>query len=160
MEKRVGLGIDFHRLGEGRKLILGGVEIDYHLGLVGHSDADCLVHAMVDAILGALGEGDIGSFFPDSDMTYKNMNSLIFLKKAVEIAKNKGFITENIDSTIICEKPKIMPYVSAMKERLSEILNIPSEKIGIKATTTEQMGFLGRKEGIAAMAVVLLKKIK
>lgn len=158
MENRVGIGIDFHRFGEGRKLILGGVQIEHNVGLIGHSDADCLIHAIVDAILGAIGECDIGTFFPDTDMKYKDMNSLFFLKKAMEIVEEKGFVIENIDTTIICEKPKIMPYVVSMKERLGGVMNLPKEKIGIKATTTEQMGFLGRKEGIACMAVALLKR--
>jgi len=160
MENRVGIGIDFHRFCEGRKLILGGVQIQHNVGLIGHSDADCLIHAIVDAILGALGEGDIGTFFPDSDMKYKDMNSLHFLEKAVEIASAKGFVIENIDTTIICEKPKIMPYVVSMKEKLGGVLNLPNERVGIKATTTEQMGFLGRKEGIACIAVAMLKRIK
>lgn len=159
MENRAGIGIDFHRFVEGRRLILGGVQIDYHQGLLGHSDADCLVHAMVDAILGAIGEGDIGTFFPDTDVKYKDMDSLNFLEKAVTVAKEKGFSIQNIDSTIICEKPKILPHVFRMKEKLSLVLNISPENIGIKATTTEQMGFLGREEGICCMAVALLKKI-
>lgn len=158
MENRVGIGIDFHRFCEGRKMVLGGVTIDYPLGLLGHSDADCLIHAVVDAILGALGEGDIGTYFPDTEVRYKDMNSVRFLEKAVEIASQKGFHIVNIDSTIICERPKIMPYVLSMKERLSAVLNIPTTQVGIKATTTEQMGFLGRKEGIACMAVALLRR--
>ena len=158
MENRAGIGIDFHRFVEGRRLVLGGVHIEHPQGLLGHSDADCLVHAMVDAILGAIGEGDIGTFFPDTDVQYKDMNSLKFLEKAVNVAKEKGFSIQNIDSTIICEKPKILPYVAKMKEKLSLVLNIIPENIGIKATTTEQMGFLGRKEGICCMAVALLKK--
>lgn len=158
MQNRVGIGIDFHRFGEGRKLILGGVQIEHNVGLIGHSDADCLIHAIVDAILGAIGESDIGTFFPDSDMKYKDMNSIFFLKKAMEIVAEKGFVIENIDTTIICEKPRIMPYVISMKEKLGGVMNLSKERIGIKATTTEQMGFLGRKEGIACMAVALLKK--
>lgn len=158
MENRAGIGIDFHRFVEGRRLVLGGVHIEHPQGLLGHSDADCLVHAMVDAILGAIGEGDIGTFFPDTDVQYKDKNSLKFLEKAVNVAKEKGFSIQNIDSTIICEKPKILPYVAKMKEKLSLVLNIIPENIGIKATTTEQMGFLGRKEGICCMAVALLKK--
>ncbi len=158
MENRVGIGIDFHRFGEGRKLILGGVQIEHNVGLIGHSDADCLIHAIVDAILGAIGESDIGTFFPDSDMKYKDMNSIFFLKKTIELVAEKGFIIENIDATIICEKPRIMPYVISMKEKLGGVMNLSKDRIGIKATTTEQMGFLGRKEGIACMAVALLKK--
>lgn len=160
MENRVGIGIDFHRFCEGRRLILGGVQIEHPLGLIGHSDADCLIHAVVDAILGAVGEGDIGTYFPDTDIKFKDMNSMLFLEKAVQVASEKGFALENIDCTIICERPKIMPYVFAMKEKLSCALNISKDKIGIKATTTEQMGFLGRKEGIACMAVALLKMIR
>lgn len=157
MGNRVGIGIDFHRFGEGRKLILGGVQIEHNVGLIGHSDADCLIHAIVDAILGAIGESDIGTFFPDSDMKYKDMNSIFFLKKTMELVAEKGFVIENIDTTIICEKPRIMPYVISMKEKLGGVMNLSKDRIGIKATTTEQMGFLGRKEGIACMAVALLK---
>lgn len=158
MEKRIGLGIDFHPFKEGRRFILGGVEIDYPLGLLGHSDADCLIHAIVDAILGALGERDIGNYFPDTDNKYKDSDSIFFLKKVVEIMLQKGFKVENLDCTVICESPKISPYIKAMKERLSPVLQVEKERIGIKATTTEQMGFIGRKEGIACLSVVLLTK--
>ncbi|MCX7770460.1 MAG: 2-C-methyl-D-erythritol 2,4-cyclodiphosphate synthase [Proteobacteria bacterium] len=158
MNFRTGIGIDFHRFGEGRKLILGGVEIDYPLGLIGHSDADCLIHAIVDSILGAMGLGDIGTYFPDTEARYKDADSKEFLCKALDLLIERDYKVENIDSIVICEKPKIMPYTQKMKEKLSEILNINPSQIGIKATTTEQMGFIGRKEGIACLAVCLLSK--
>lgn len=158
MKYRTGIGIDFHRFGEKRKLVLGGVEIDFPLGLLGHSDADCLIHAIVDSILGALGLNDIGSYFPDTDDRYKNADSKIFLKTAMELINSHGYKIENIDTIIICEKPKILPYVDKMKDELSKILNISREQLSIKATTTEQMGFIGRKEGIACMAVTLISK--
>lgn len=157
MNARVGIGIDFHRFGENRKLVLGGVVIDYPYGLIGHSDADCLIHAIFDAISGAMGLGDIGSFFPDTDERYKNQDSQFFLQKIREILDQKHCSIENIDCVIICEQPKIMPYVKDMKKTISEILQIYEKQIAIKATTTEQMGFLGRREGIACMAVALIK---
>lgn len=158
MNFRTGIGIDFHRFGIDRKLILGGVEIDYPLGLIGHSDADCLIHAIVDSLLGAMGLADIGSYFPDTDERYKNFDSKEFLYKAKELLEENNYKIENIDCIVICEKPKIMPYSEKMKITLSKVLNIMPSQIGIKATTTEQMGFIGRKEGIACMAVCLLSK--
>lgn len=158
MNFRTGIGIDFHRFEAGRKLILGGVEIDYPLGLIGHSDADCLIHAIVDAILGAMGLADIGTFFPDTDEKYRNIDSKVFLYQVKELLKEGKYKIENIDCIIICEKPKIMPYSEKMKTTLASVLNIMPTQIGIKATTTEQMGFIGRKEGIACMAVCLLSK--
>lgn len=158
MNFRTGIGIDFHRFGTDRKLMLGGVEIDYPFGLIGHSDADCLIHAIVDSILGAMGLGDIGTYFPDTDERYKNADSRIFLIKAKELLIEKDWVIENIDCIVICEKPKIMPYSQKMKENISSVLNIKHSQIGIKATTTEKMGFIGRKEGIACMAVCLISK--
>lgn len=158
MNFRTGIGIDFHRFGANRKLILGGVEIDYPFGLIGHSDADCLIHAIVDSLLGAMGLDDIGTYFPDSDETYRNADSKKFLLKVKELLETNCWNIENIDSVVICEKPKIMPYSSKMKETISGVLNIEPAKVGIKATTTEQMGFLGRKEGIACIAVSLISK--
>lgn len=158
MNFRTGIGIDFHRFEAGRKLILGGVEIDYPLGLIGHSDADCLIHAIVDAILGAMGLADIGTYFPDTDEKYRNIDSKVFLYQVKELLKEREYKIENIDCIIICEKPKVMPYSEKMKTILATVLNIMPAQIGIKATTTEQMGFIGRKEGIACMAVCLLSK--
>ncbi|MEO0413720.1 MAG: 2-C-methyl-D-erythritol 2,4-cyclodiphosphate synthase [Verrucomicrobiota bacterium] len=153
MRYRNGIGYDVHRFAEGRKLVLGGVEIPYDRGLDGHSDADVLAHAIADAILGALGEPDIGYWFPPSDDSIEGIASTEILKKTLELAEGKSAKIENIDSTLIAEEPKIMPHAQAMRERLAEVLNIEPTDIGIKATTNEQMGFVGRKEGIAAMAI-------
>ncbi len=154
---KIGYGFDAHRFSEGRKLIIGGAEIPYELGLKGHSDADVLSHAVCDALLGALGEGDIGTHFPDSDPKYSGMSSLAFLKKTVSILNQNGFEIENIDTVIICEKPKIAPHIENIKNNLSSVLGIPFESLGVKATTTDQMGFTGTGEGIAAHAVALIK---
>ena len=148
-----GIGYDVHRLIEGRSLWLGGVEIQHSKGLDGHSDADVLMHAICDALLGAIGESDIGSYFPPSDPKWKNAPSRIFLEKAAELVTNVGGSIVNIDSTIIAEAPKILPYVPAMKIAVAQALYISPDQIGIKATTNERIGFLGREEGIAAMAV-------
>jgi 2-C-methyl-D-erythritol 2,4-cyclodiphosphate synthase len=149
----VGIGYDVHQLVPGRKLILGGVEIAHDRGLDGHSDADVLMHAICDAVLGALGEGDIGQFFPNNDPRWKNVASKIFLEEAArQVAFHKGRIV-NIDSTIIAQAPKVLPHVHNMKMRIAEALGLNFKKIGIKATTNEKMGFVGREEGIAAMAV-------
>lgn len=158
MNFRTGIGIDFHRFGTGRKFVLGGIEIDYPLGLIGHSDADCLIHAIVDSLLGAMGLPDIGTYFPDTDERYKGTDSKLFLYKTKELLKENNYKIENLDCIVICEKPKIMPYSEKMKENIATILNIVPSQIGIKATTTEQMGFIGRKEGVACMAVCLLSK--
>lgn len=155
---RTGIGFDAHRFSSGKKLILGGVEIPFELGLEGHSDADVLTHAICDALLGAIGERDIGSYFPDSNPIYRGISSLILLKEVLAISSSRGFRTENIDSVVVCEKPRLSPYVSQMKKRLSSVIEIPEESIGIKATTTDGMGFTGRGEGIAAYAVVLVRK--
>lgn len=154
---KIGYGFDAHRFSEGRKLIIGGAEIPYELGLKGHSDADVLSHAVCDALLGALGEGDIGTHFPDSDPKYSGMSSLAFLKKTVSILNQNGFEIENIDTVIICEKPKIAPHIENIKNNLSSVLGIPFKSLGVKATTTDQMGFTGTGEGIAAHAVALIK---
>lgn len=156
---RVGQGFDVHRFENGRKLILGGVEIEYKSGLAGHSDADVLLHAITDSILGALGEKDIGTRFPDNDPEFKDISSMVLLRETGEIVKTKGFEIVNIDSVIICERPKLAPYIDSMKARISEALGITEADIGIKATTTEHLGFTGREEGIAATAIVLLKKL-
>ncbi len=149
----VGLGYDVHRFAEGRKLILGGVEIPYALGLDGHSDADVLCHAIADAILGAIGEADIGHHFPNTDPACKGMDSLEIVRRAVELVQQQGGRLINIDSTLVAEAPKIAPHLTAMKANLARVLALPEKRIGIKATTNERMGFLGRKEGVAAMAV-------
>ncbi len=154
----VGLGYDVHRFKKSRKLFLGGVKISDRNGLDGHSDADVLIHALMDALLGAAGENDIGHFFPNTDNKYKNISSVELLKIVVSVLKKKKFKIINTDMTIIAEKPKIYPYIDQMKENLSETMKIPKSRIAIKATTNEKMGFIGRGEGIAAMAVVSLEK--
>lgn len=154
---RIGHGFDAHRLVEGRKLILGGVAIDYPLGLRGHSDADVLTHALIDGILGALGSGDIGQHFPDSDNQYKGINSLILLKKTIGLTNDKGYEISNADLTILCQAPKLAPYLEKMRLNLAGRCNVSAEAVNIKATTTEKMGYTGRGEGIAAHAVVLLR---
>lgn len=156
---KIGYGFDAHRFSKGSKLILGGVEIPHEFGLKGHSDADVLSHAICDALLGALGEGDIGSHFPDSDPKYKGISSLNFLKETSALLKERGFTIENLDSVIVCEKPKMAPHIEDMKQSLSAVLDIPSNSIGIKATTTDNMGFTGKGEGIASHAVALIKTI-
>ena len=149
---RIGSGYDAHRLVEGRPLILGGVEIPHTLGLLGHSDADVLTHAVMDAIIGALGMGDIGQHFPDTDPAYKGADSLSLLKTVMGWVKREGFIVNNLDATLVAEKPKLARHLPAMKAKLAEVLEAPSERINIKATTTEGMGFCGRQEGMAAYA--------
>ena len=153
---RVGFGYDVHRLVEGRSLILGGVNIPHHLGLSGHSDADVLIHAMIDAILGALAKGDIGQHFPDNDPAYKDIDSMVMLKRVMEWVNADGYKINQLDTTIVAEKPRLSPFVEAMKQRLSETLAIQTDQINIKATTTEGMGFCGRQEGVAAYAIVSL----
>jgi 2-C-methyl-D-erythritol 2,4-cyclodiphosphate synthase len=149
----VGIGYDVHALVEGRKLILGGVDIPHAKGLDGHSDADALMHAICDAVLGALGEADIGHFFPNTDVRWKNAPSKVFLEEAArQVAKRGGKIV-NIDATVIAQAPKIFPHIAAMKKNLATALGVPEKKIGVKATTNEGLGFAGREEGIAAMAV-------
>ncbi len=155
---RIGVGYDSHRLVPGRKLIIGGVEIPFEKGLGGHSDADVLCHAIMDAIIGALGLGDIGSHFPDTDPKWKDAVSIELLKYMVELAKMNGFRVEWVDTTIIAERPRLSPFVSRMKQVLSET-GIADGAINIKAKTNEGMGFIGRGEGIAAYAVCLLSKI-
>ena len=154
----IGHGYDLHRFARGRKIILGGVEIPSDMGLLGHSDADCLIHALSDAILGALGLPDIGHYFPDSSPENKDLDSLIILKKAVTETGNQGFKLGNIDLTLVLEEPKIGPYSKQIKEKLSDCCGLGVERIGIKATTNEGLGAIGRKEGIAAFAVCTLVK--
>lgn len=155
---KVGIGYDVHRLVSGRKLILGGVEIPYEKGLDGHSDADVLVHAIMDAILGALGEGDIGRLFPDSDPAYLNIDSMKLLGEVISRMKSKGFEVGNLDALLIAQKPKIAPFVSKMRERIAEALECDITDVNVKATTEEHLGFTGREEGMAAEAVVLLER--
>jgi 2-C-methyl-D-erythritol 2,4-cyclodiphosphate synthase len=156
---RIGTGLDVHAFAKNRKLILGGVCIPHSMGLAGHSDADVLVHSIMDALLGAASLGDIGTHFPDTDEKYKNINSLELLKNVYSLILNKNWDIINIDNVIICERPKIYPFISQMKKNISEILNnIDINCIGIKATTTEGLGFVGRQEGIAVQSVVLLHK--
>jgi 2-C-methyl-D-erythritol 2,4-cyclodiphosphate synthase len=154
---RVGLGYDVHAFQAGRKLILGGVKIDYPLGLAGHSDADVLVHAVMDAILGASGLGDIGMHFPDSDMKYKDISSLTLLDEVRKKMEQKGFRIVNIDSILIMQNPRVSPYIGDMKKNIAGILKMDEADINIKATTTEGLGFCGREEGIAAECIVLLE---
>ena len=150
---RVGIGFDVHQLVAGRKLTLGGVEIPHPKGLEGHSDADALMHAICDAVLGALGEGDIGHFFPNTDPRWKNAPSRLFLEAASAlILRRKGKIV-NVDATLIAQQPRLSPYIPEMKQRIAAALGLTTEQLGIKATTNEHLGFIGREEGIAAMAV-------
>lgn len=154
---RTGIGFDSHRFSDNRKLVLGGVEIDYSLGLQGHSDADVLIHAVIDSLLSPAGEGDIGQLFPDTDPAYKNINSLELLYRVYQMLKKKSLSVINIDTIVICETPKIGPYIDAMKKNISEALGgLPVSRIGIKGKTTEKMGFTGRQEGIAVQAVSLV----
>lgn len=150
---RVGIGYDVHPYAEGRAFILGGVEIPHHKGLKGHSDADVLSHAIADAVLGALGEPDIGYWFPPSDASIAGISSLKILEKVAAIAAEKGAVIENIDSTVIAEAPRVNPHRDAMKQRIAAALGIATECVGVKATTNERLGFVGREEGVAAIAV-------
>lgn len=157
---RIGSGYDVHRLAEGRKLILGGVEIPYEKGLLGHSDADVLVHAVMDALLGAAAMGDIGRHFPDNDEQYKNISSLLLLEKVSLLLKERGYNTINIDATVIAQRPKLVPYIEQMVKNMADVLGVPCDSINVKATTEEGLGFTGSGEGIAAQAVCLIEKIK
>lgn len=158
LETRVGNGFDVHQLVEGRKLILGGLEIPHEKGLLGHSDADVLTHAIMDALLGAAGEGDIGRHFPDTSQEYKDISSLLLLERVSTILKEKGWTIGNIDATLLCQRPKLAGYMKSMEENLARALGIGMDQIGVKATTTEKLGFTGREEGIACMAVCLINK--
>ena len=158
MNIRVGFGYDVHQLVEGRELWLGGIRIEHSLGLLGHSDADVLLHAVCDAILGAANMRDIGYHFPDTSSETLNMDSKVILRKTMELVENKGYRFGNLDATICAERPKINPHVEAMRTCMAEIMNTDPDNISIKATTTERLGFTGREEGISAYAVVLLEK--
>lgn len=155
---KVGVGFDAHRLAKGRPLIIGGVKIPYNLGLSGHSDADVLIHAIIDGILGALAMGDIGTHFPDDDPAYKDIDSMVMLEKVMGWVKREGYVVNNLDNTIVAERPKLAPHIPGMKERLSNALEILPGQINIKATTTEGMGFCGRGEGISAISIISLEK--
>ena len=155
---RIGHGYDVHRLARDRKMIIGGVEIEYPLGLLGHSDADVLVHAIMDAIIGAMGRGDIGRHFPDTDNSFFNISSLALLERTVELMKKEGYEIVNIDATIIAQRPKMLPYIPRMIENVAKTLGCSQELVNIKATTEERLGFTGREEGISSHAVALIEK--
>lgn len=155
---RIGNGYDVHQLVEGRDLIIGGKKIDHHLGLLGHSDADVLIHAIMDAIVGALNLGDIGKLFPDTDPKYKGISSVTLLENVSEHIKSLGYEIINIDSVIMAQKPKMAPHIDDMKMNIGKALGIPSDLVSVKATTTEKLGFVGREEGIASSASILLVK--
>ena len=159
MNFRIGHGYDVHKLVSGRALIIGGVNIPHEMGLLGHSDADVLSHAIADALLGAAGKRDIGHYFPDTDPQYKGVSSLFLLTKVMDLIREDGYSVGNIDCTLIAQAPKIAPYLSDMIKNIAKALNISSQDINIKATTEEKLGFTGRKEGISAHAVCLIEKI-
>jgi len=160
MKFRIGQGTDIHRLVEGRRLVLAGVEIPWEKGLLGHSDADVVCHAVSNALLGATGEGDIGRHFPDSDPRYKGASSVELLRVVMGMVKTKGFRVGNVDLTVLAERPKLGPYREDMRKNLAAVLEVTPEDVNIKATTGEKMGFVGREEGIMAEAVVLLESIR
>jgi len=155
MTLRIGQGLDVHAFAEGRRLVLGGIDVSYHLGLAGHSDADVLTHAIMDALLGAAGLGDIGRLFPDNDARYKDANSLDLLSHVMLQINTHGWMVTNVDATIIAQEPRLAPYIPLIRERLAPVLG--TDCINIKATTSEYLGFTGRKEGIAAMAIILIQ---
>ena len=156
---RVGIGYDVHRLVSNRKLILGGVEVSYHLGLLGHSDADVLTHAIIDAILGAAALGDIGTHFPDTDARYAGIDSLVLLRDIVAEVRRQGYQIENIDSTVIAQRPKLAPYISDIRARLAETLDIAVAQINVKATTAEELGVVGEGKAIVAHAIACLSRL-
>lgn len=157
---RIGHGYDVHRFAQDRKLFIGGVEIPHTKGLLGHSDADVLLHAVCDALLGAATLGDIGKHFPDNDNSFKNIDSKILLQKTVELVLKKGYRIENIDCTVIAQKPKLAAYINSMREVISQKCGIDADCVNVKATTEEKLGFTGREEGISAHAVCLIEKVK
>ena len=158
MSFRIGQGIDFHQMVEGRDLWLGGVKIPHNKGCLGHSDADVLLHAICDAMLGSVGLGDIGFHFPDTDMAYKNIDSKVLLRRSYNLVRDKGYWIVNIDSTLLLQEPKIKPYIIQMQDTISRILNLSPNDVSIKATTTEGLSFIGREEGVVATANVLVMK--
>lgn len=157
---RIGMGYDVHKLAEGRKLILGGVEIEHSLGLLGHSDADVLLHAIADALLGAASLGDIGRHFPDTDEAYKGISSMLLLERVYGLIASKGYQIGNVDALIVAQKPKLAPHIGRMNENIARVLHCEVEQINVKATTTERLGFEGKEEGISSHAVVLLEKLQ
>jgi 2-C-methyl-D-erythritol 2,4-cyclodiphosphate synthase len=157
---KVGFGYDSHRLVEGRPLVIGGVEIPFEKGLMGHSDADVLLHAIGDALLGVIGEGDLGRHFPDTDPAYRDMSSLLILQKINDMAERKGLVVGNLDSTVVLEKPRLAEFVPLMVARIASVLGVEQGRVNVKAKTNEKMGFIGRGEGIAAFAVVTVKEKK
>ena len=158
-EFRTGIGFDVHAFAENRKLIIGGVDIPYEKGLYGHSDADVLIHAICDALLGSLALGDIGQHFPDNDPRFKDADSSVLLSEVYKLVKKNGYTLTNADATIMLQSPKVSPYIQKMREKIAQILQVGIEQISVKATTTEKLGFTGREEGVAAMATVLVKKV-
>lgn len=158
MNIKIGHGYDVHRFAENRKLILGGVEIEYEKGLLGHSDADVLVHALMDAILGALGKGDIGKHFPDTDEKYRGADSMKLLEKVCEIMRDEGYSLSNADCTVIAQAPKLAPHIQKMREKIAAVIGCDISDVNVKATTEEKLGFTGRLEGISAHAVCLIFK--
>lgn len=157
---RVGMGYDVHRLVEGRDLIIGGVKIEYELGLLGHSDADVLLHAIMDALLGAAGLGDIGKHFPDTDEKYKGASSIKLLEHVGKLLEDKLYVIENIDATIIAQKPKMLPHIPAMRENIANALNIETDRVNVKATTEEGLGFTGEMKGISSQAICALNMVE
>ncbi len=159
MAFRIGSGVDFHQLGEGRDLMIGGVHIPHSKGAIGHSDADVLLHAICDALLGALSLGDIGVHFPDTDMRYKGIDSKLLLAETMRLITKEGYSVVNMDTTLCLQEPKIKPFVPQMQKTIADIVGVTEKDVSIKATTTEQMGFVGRKEGLVAYATVLLQRL-
>lgn len=158
MKVKVGFGIDVHQMAEGRDCIIGGVKIDHHKGPLGHSDADVLLHAICDALLGAAGLKDIGTYFPDTDQQFKNIDSKILLQKTFGLIRDKGYSVSNVDCSVVMEKPKLKPHIDQMRSNIAGLLDIEADDVSVKATTNEKMGFIGREEGVVAYAVVLLIK--
>ena len=155
---RIGQSSDIHQLAEGRRLVLGGVEIEHTKGLVGHSDADALLHAIAEAVIGALGEGDLGKHFPDTDPQYKGISSLILLEQVTELMESKGYRIGNVDALIMIERPKMAPHIPSMRQNIAQALHCQQDQVNVKATRGEKLGFVGREEGVLAQAIVLLEK--
>lgn len=159
MDFRIGHGYDVHALADGLRLVLGGVEIEHTKGCVAHSDGDVAIHAICDAMLGALALGDIGKLFPDSDPRYKGIDSMLLLKEVVDVVKAKGYSVGNVDCTIAMQRPKLRPHIDTMRQKLADVIGIEIDRVSVKATTTEKLGFEGREEGVSTTAVVLLKSL-
>ena len=160
MNFKIGHGYDIHRTAEGRKMMIGGVEIPYEKGLLGHSDADVLIHAIIDSLLGAMGKGDIGTHFPDTSDDYLDIDSAILLKRTMEIMAKEGYVIGNIDATVIAQRPKLNPHIPAIRTRLAEIMGIPETAVNVKAKTEEGLGYLGAGDAIAAHTVVIIEKVQ